>query len=110
MLIPSSEAVGNARPGCRSLVPYARLWLWDTPQKTGAGAHQGELGDGMNGLVSWRGLAVMGSVAALFAAVVAMAPGALNDPASFEHGPRTTNRGTDSDDSKAFVVCDGNYL
>ncbi len=35
---------------------------------------------------------------------------ALNDPAGFERGPRTTRRGTDSDDSAAFVVCDGNYL
>ena len=36
--------------------------------------------------------------------------GALDDPSSFERGPRTTKRGTDSDDSAAFVVEDGNYL
>jgi putative intracellular protease/amidase len=35
---------------------------------------------------------------------------ALADPADFERGPRTTKRGTDSDDSHAFVVQDGNYL
>jgi putative intracellular protease/amidase len=35
---------------------------------------------------------------------------ALDDPAAFERGPRTTKRGTDSDDSTAFVVQDGNYL
>jgi putative intracellular protease/amidase len=35
---------------------------------------------------------------------------ALNDPAGFERGPRTTRRGTDSDDSNAFVVQDGKYL
>jgi putative intracellular protease/amidase len=35
---------------------------------------------------------------------------ALGDPAGFERGPRTTRRGTDSDDSPAFVVEDGNYL
>jgi putative intracellular protease/amidase len=35
---------------------------------------------------------------------------ALADPADFERGPRTTKRGTDADDSHAFVVQDGNYL
>ena len=35
---------------------------------------------------------------------------ALGDPAGFERGPRTTRRGTGSDDSPAFVVEDGNYL
>ena len=35
---------------------------------------------------------------------------ALEDPADFERGPRTTKRGTDRDDSAAFVVQDGNYL
>lgn len=35
---------------------------------------------------------------------------ALDDPAGFERGPRTTKRGTDGDDSAAFVVRDGNYL
>lgn len=35
---------------------------------------------------------------------------ALADPADFERGPRTTKRGTDSDDSHAFVVEDGNYV
>jgi putative intracellular protease/amidase len=35
---------------------------------------------------------------------------ALADPADFERGPRTTTRGTDADDSAAFVVEDGNYL
>jgi hypothetical protein len=35
---------------------------------------------------------------------------ALGDPAGFERGPRSTRRGTDSDDSTAFVVEDGNYL
>jgi putative intracellular protease/amidase len=35
---------------------------------------------------------------------------ALADPAQFERGPRSTRRGTDSDDSPAFVVEDGNYL
>jgi putative intracellular protease/amidase len=35
---------------------------------------------------------------------------ALDDPAAFERGPRTTRRGTDGDDSAAFVVQDGNYL
>lgn len=34
----------------------------------------------------------------------------LNDPADFVRGPRTTKRGTASDDSAAFVVEDGNYL
>jgi len=36
--------------------------------------------------------------------------GALGDPALFERGPRGTRRGTDGDDSPAFVVQDGNYL
>jgi putative intracellular protease/amidase len=35
---------------------------------------------------------------------------ALDDPAGFERGPRTTKRGTAADDSVAFVVQDGNYL
>ncbi len=35
---------------------------------------------------------------------------ALSDPRDFERGPRTTKRGTDSDDSAAFVVRDGSYL
>ena len=35
---------------------------------------------------------------------------ALADPDDFERGPRTTKRGTDADDSAAFVVQDGNYL
>jgi putative intracellular protease/amidase len=35
---------------------------------------------------------------------------ALDDPGGFERGPRTTKRGTGSDDSAAFVVEDGNYL
>jgi putative intracellular protease/amidase len=35
---------------------------------------------------------------------------ALDDPAGFERGPRTTKRGTDTDDAAAFVVRDGNYL
>jgi putative intracellular protease/amidase len=35
---------------------------------------------------------------------------ALDDPASFERGPRTTRRGSRDDDSAAFVVQDGNYL
>jgi putative intracellular protease/amidase len=35
---------------------------------------------------------------------------ALADPADFERGPRTTKRGTEDDDSPAFVVEDGNYL
>ncbi len=35
---------------------------------------------------------------------------ALGDPAGFERGPRTTTRGTDDDDSAAFVVEDGNYV
>ncbi len=35
---------------------------------------------------------------------------ALADPADFDRGPRTTKRGTDSDDSPAFVVADGSYL
>jgi putative intracellular protease/amidase len=35
---------------------------------------------------------------------------ALDDPAAFERGPRTTKRGTLADDSEAFVVQDGNYL
>ena len=35
---------------------------------------------------------------------------ALDDPAGFQRGPRTTKRGTDSDDSAAFVVSDGNYI
>jgi putative intracellular protease/amidase len=36
--------------------------------------------------------------------------GALDDPSAFERGPRSTKRGTDGDDSAAFVVEDGNYL
>jgi putative intracellular protease/amidase len=35
---------------------------------------------------------------------------ALADPSQFERGPRSTKRGTGSDDSPAFVVEDGNYL
>src|SRR5947199_6754317 len=35
---------------------------------------------------------------------------ALADPEQFQRGPRSTKRGTDSDDSAAFVVEDGNYL
>lgn len=36
---------------------------------------------------------------------------ALDDPAQFEHGPRTfIARGTATDDRAAFVVQDGNYL
>jgi putative intracellular protease/amidase len=35
---------------------------------------------------------------------------ALGDADSFERGPRTTRRGTEGDDSVAFVVEDGNYL
>lgn len=35
---------------------------------------------------------------------------ALADPSDFERGPRTTKRGTDADDSHAFVVEDGNYV
>lgn len=35
---------------------------------------------------------------------------ALDDPAGFARGPRTTKRGTLADDSAAFVVQDGNYL
>jgi putative intracellular protease/amidase len=35
---------------------------------------------------------------------------ALDDPDDFERGPRTTRRGTEDDDSPAFVVEDGNYL
>lgn len=35
---------------------------------------------------------------------------ALGGPDGFERGPRTTKRGTDSDNSAAFVVEDGNYL
>ncbi len=35
---------------------------------------------------------------------------ALADPTAFQRGPRTTKRGTASDDSPAFVVEDGNYL
>lgn len=35
---------------------------------------------------------------------------ALADPSDFERGPRTTKRGTNSDDSQAFVVEDRNYI
>jgi putative intracellular protease/amidase len=35
---------------------------------------------------------------------------ALEDPGDFERGPRTTKRGTDTDDSPSFVVEDGNYI
>lgn len=35
---------------------------------------------------------------------------ALDSPADFERGPRTTRRGSDDDDTHAFVVQDGNYL
>jgi putative intracellular protease/amidase len=35
---------------------------------------------------------------------------ALSSPCDFERGPRTTKRGTGSEDSAAFVVQDGNYL
>lgn len=36
---------------------------------------------------------------------------ALDDPAQFERGPRAgPARGTDTDDSSAFVVTDGNYV
>lgn len=35
---------------------------------------------------------------------------ALADPTDFRRGPRTTKRGTDADDSHAFVVEDGNYV
>jgi putative intracellular protease/amidase len=35
---------------------------------------------------------------------------ALHDPAQFERGPRTTKRGTSTDDDPAFVVEDGRYL
>jgi putative intracellular protease/amidase len=35
---------------------------------------------------------------------------ALGAPADFERGPRTTKRGTDTDDSHAFVVEDGDYI
>jgi putative intracellular protease/amidase len=34
----------------------------------------------------------------------------LDDPAQFQRGPRTTTRGTMTDDRPAFVVEDGNYL
>jgi putative intracellular protease/amidase len=35
---------------------------------------------------------------------------ALEDPANFDRGPRSTKRGRRDDDSAAFVVQDGNYL
>jgi putative intracellular protease/amidase len=35
---------------------------------------------------------------------------ALNDPAQFERGPRTTKRGTADDDREAFIVEDGRYV
>ena len=35
---------------------------------------------------------------------------ALDDPAQFERGPRSTRRGTSDDDSPAFVVEDGRYV
>jgi putative intracellular protease/amidase len=35
---------------------------------------------------------------------------ALDDPSSFHRGPRTTTRGTMTDDRAAFVVEDANYL
>ena len=35
---------------------------------------------------------------------------ALHDPAQFERGPRTTKRGTATDDGPAFVVEDGRYV
>jgi putative intracellular protease/amidase len=35
---------------------------------------------------------------------------ALDDPAQFERGPRSTKRGTAEDDGPAFVVEDGNYV
>lgn len=35
---------------------------------------------------------------------------ALHDPAQFERGPRTTKRGTATDDDPAFVVEDGRYV
>ena len=35
---------------------------------------------------------------------------ALGGRDRFERGPRTTERGSGSDDSAAFVVKDGNYL
>jgi putative intracellular protease/amidase len=35
---------------------------------------------------------------------------ALDDPADFQRGPRTTKRGSRDDDSAAFVVQDGKYL
>ncbi|HJP74307.1 MAG TPA: type 1 glutamine amidotransferase domain-containing protein [Pseudonocardiaceae bacterium] len=35
---------------------------------------------------------------------------ALGDPARFERGPRTLTRGTETDDTHAFTVLDGNYL
>jgi putative intracellular protease/amidase len=35
---------------------------------------------------------------------------ALNDPAQFEQGPRSTKRGTADDDGPAFVVEDGRYV
>ena len=35
---------------------------------------------------------------------------ALDDPAQFERGPRSTKRGTGNDDGPAFVVEDGRYV
>jgi putative intracellular protease/amidase len=35
---------------------------------------------------------------------------ALDDPAQFERGPRSTKRGTATDDGPAFVVEDGRYI
>ena len=35
---------------------------------------------------------------------------ALDDPSQFQRGPRTTTRGTMTDDRAAFVVEDANYL
>ena len=35
---------------------------------------------------------------------------ALGDPDRFERGPRTLTRGTETDDTHAFTVLDGNYL
>src|SRR5207244_8661103 len=35
---------------------------------------------------------------------------ALDDPAQFERGPRSTKRGTANDDGPAFVVEDGRYV
>jgi hypothetical protein len=79
-LIPWRARLGGAHGSGPAVIGY--------PPETGAHRRPDELGDGMSGLVNWRAMAVMGSVTALFATAVAMAPGAA--ASSFRGCPNLT--------------------